>query len=143
VADDERFYFLLTAASHRMRVVADRRCLERVGITAAQAGAMWAIEERPGATQRDVAQALNLVESAVTTMVGRLLEAGMVKRTRSKTDARAWTVSVTPKGRKALAEIAAELEDFDADMLAGVSVQQRKAMGSGLRKVLANANTGD
>jgi DNA-binding MarR family transcriptional regulator len=143
VADDERFYFLLGAASHRMRVVADRRCLERVGITAAQAGAMWAIEERPGATQRDVAQALNLVESAVTTMMGRLLDAGMVKRTRSKTDARAWTVSVTPKGRKALAEVAAALDDLNADMLAGVSAQQRKAMGSGLRKVLANATAGD
>ena len=76
--------------------------MEGGGITVAQAAALGIIARSDGATQRHVARALDINESAVTTMVLRLEALGLVTRQRSTADSRAMVLRLTPDGTIAL-----------------------------------------
>jgi MarR family transcriptional regulator, organic hydroperoxide resistance regulator len=119
-AREERVYFALLIAAARLRSQADRRCLEQAGVTAAQAGALAVIQGRPGITQRDLAHALEQAEPSVTSLVRRLLAGGLVARQVSDVDRRAWSLTVTDDGLRALqaaeAAFAVVNEGIDADL---------------------------
>ncbi|QYG94985.1 MarR family transcriptional regulator [Iamia sp. SCSIO 61187] len=104
-AHTERLYFHLQLAAGRLRAEADRACLDAAGVTTAQAAALAVVAGRPGTTQKEVARALHQAESAVTTLVRRLLAADLVTRTPSAADGRAWALDLTPTGRRALAQV--------------------------------------
>lgn len=112
---DQRLFFLLQQAAHRLRVAADRRCLAAAGITTAQLGALFAVREG-GLTQRDLATRLGQRESAVTAMVTRLTDAGLVARRAHPREHRAVVLQVTPAGEDALARVAPEIEEFNAQL---------------------------
>jgi len=110
-----------------VRTDVDRDGSAIAGVTMAQAGALFVIHANPGATQREIAQALKQRESAVTGMITRLLEARLVERKSSATDDRAWSLFLTPKGSKALLELRKVLNRINArltDVLGEDGVQQ-------------------
>jgi DNA-binding MarR family transcriptional regulator len=115
-AGRERLYHLLQTAAHRLKTRADRDSQGAAGVTAAQAAVMFVIQREGGPTQRRVAEQLKLNESALTAMVGRLMEAGFVARTPSPTDGRAWTVSLTPAGSTALETFRQKLDAMNAEI---------------------------
>lgn len=102
-AGRRRTYFHLQIAAQRLRSVADELFVAATGITTAQAAALSVIAEQPGCTQRALAGTLRQRESAITTMAGRLVTAGLVERRPSAADGRAWALWPTPAGRAALA----------------------------------------
>ncbi|MFI5587815.1 MarR family winged helix-turn-helix transcriptional regulator [Amycolatopsis sp. NPDC051758] len=112
---DQRLFFLLQQAAHRLRVAADRRCLAAAGITTAQLGALFAIREG-GLTQRELAARLGQRESAVTTMVTRLADAGLVGRSAHPREHRAVVLELTATGEDALVRVAPEIEEFNAQL---------------------------
>ncbi|MFF1609277.1 MarR family winged helix-turn-helix transcriptional regulator [Amycolatopsis sp. NPDC058278] len=114
---DQRLFFLLQQAAHRLRVAADRRCLAAAGITTAQLGALFAVREG-GLTQRDLAARLGQRESAVTAMVARLADAGLLGRRAHPREHRAVVLELTPAGKEALARVAPEIEDFNTRLRA-------------------------
>jgi DNA-binding MarR family transcriptional regulator len=114
---DQRLFFLLQQAAHRLRVAADRRCLAAAGITTAQLGALFAVREG-GLTQRDLAARLGQRESAVTAMVARLADAGLLGRRAHPREHRAVVLELTPAGEEALARVAPEIEDFNTRLRA-------------------------
>ncbi|WP_410587832.1 MarR family winged helix-turn-helix transcriptional regulator [Amycolatopsis sp. lyj-23] len=114
---DQRLFFLLQQAAHRLRVAADRRCLAAAGITTAQLGALFAVGEG-GSTQRDVAERLGQRESAVTAMVARLAEAGLVAKEPHPREHRAVVLRLTAAGEEALVRVAPEGQEFNARLLA-------------------------
>src|SRR5688572_155435 len=99
---DQRVFLLLQQAAHRLRLWADRRSVDLGGVTSAQTGALFALHDAPMSTQRELAAALGQRESAVTAMVRRLLEAGLVARHPSPDDHRAHLLTLTPDGEKTL-----------------------------------------
>jgi MarR family transcriptional regulator, organic hydroperoxide resistance regulator len=112
-----RLYHRLQIAAHSIRKAADRTVLDAAGITVAQAAVLTLAASGPNVTQRDVAKALRLNESAVTAMVSRLLKLGLLERTPSESDSRAWRLCLTGSGeaalqasRKAFAAINARIE---------------------------------
>ncbi|MFB9682829.1 MarR family winged helix-turn-helix transcriptional regulator [Amycolatopsis plumensis] len=114
---DQRLFFLLQQAAHRLRVAADRRCLAAAGITTAQLGALFAVRE--GAlTQRDLAARLGQRESAVTAMVTRLVEAHLVAKQPHPREHRAVVLRLTAAGEEALTRVAPEIEEFNAQLRA-------------------------
>lgn len=119
-AREERVYFALLIAAARLRSQADRHCLEQAGLTAAQAGALAVIEGRPGITQRDLAHALEQAEPSITSLVRRLVAGGFVARQASVADRRAWSLTVTDDGRRALkaaeSAFAVVNDGIDADL---------------------------
>ncbi|AXB43777.1 MarR family winged helix-turn-helix transcriptional regulator [Amycolatopsis albispora] len=115
---EQRLYFLLQRAAHELRVDADRRCLGAAGITTAQLGALFAVRESPGLSQRDLAAVLGQRESAITAMVNRLTAAGLLARERHPEQHRARCLVLTEGGEDALARIRPELDRFNAELRA-------------------------
>ena len=133
----ERLYHLLQTAAHRLKVMADRDSQDAAGVTAAQAAVMFVIAREGATTQRRVAGQLKLNESAVTGMVGRLMEAGYVQRAPSPTDGRAWQVSLTSQGEAALDQFRVNLDALNrqvTEALGGEAEVVRFA--AGLRAIL-------
>jgi DNA-binding MarR family transcriptional regulator len=133
---DQRVYLLLQRAAHRLRVWADRRCLDAAGITTAQAGALFALVDRPGSTQRELAAALGQRESGVTAMVRRLLDGGLVARRASPADHRAVVLSLTPSGERAVDAVRPVLDDFNAALRSTLGADGPPALAAALRSVL-------
>lgn len=115
---DQRLFFLLQRAAHRLRTDADRRCLAAAGITTAQLGALFAVRDRPGLTQRDLARALGLRESAVTALVARLTTAGLVARQAHPREHRAVVLELTADGAAALRAAQPEIDRFNGELRA-------------------------
>ncbi|OHB30632.1 MAG: hypothetical protein A2790_23295 [Phenylobacterium sp. RIFCSPHIGHO2_01_FULL_69_31] len=139
-AGRERLYHLLQTAAHRLKTRADRDSQGVAGVTAAQAAVMFVIARERATTQRRVAEQLKLNESAVTGMVGRLMEAGFVARAPSPTDGRAWTVTLTPAGEAALDRFRVNLDALNAEITAALGGEAEVArFADGLRAILAIA----
>ncbi|MET7453384.1 MarR family winged helix-turn-helix transcriptional regulator [Streptomyces sp. NPDC005574] len=113
---DERLFFLLQRAAHRLRTAADRRCLAAAGITTAQLGALFAVHDRPGTTQQELARALGLRESAVTALVGRLTTAGVLAKRAHPREHRAVVLELTEAGAAALEAARPEIDRFNAEV---------------------------
>lgn len=94
-----RLFHVLQTTAHAAKRVADERVLEAAGVTVAQAAALAVIAE--GATQSTVAKALDVTEPAVTFMVTRLVEAGLVEKRTSETDGRVRILRLTAAGSDA------------------------------------------
>ncbi|MCM1975983.1 MULTISPECIES: MarR family winged helix-turn-helix transcriptional regulator [Streptomyces] len=114
----QRLYFLLQRAAHQLRTAADRRCLAAAGITTAQLGALFAVEDRPGVTQQQLARTLGLRESAVTGLVARLTAAGLLARSAHPTEHRAVVLELTEAGSAALDAARPEIDRFNAELRA-------------------------
>lgn len=141
-AGRERLYHLLQTAAHRLKTRADRDSQGVAGISAAQAAVMFVIQREGGATQRRVAEQLKLNESAVTAMVGRLMEAGLVDRAPSATDGRAWTVSLTETGAAALEVFRVSLDAMNAEITAALGGEEAVVrFAEGLRALLEMSPT--
>ena len=132
-APEHRVLHLLQLAAHRVRTHGDRRGIAIAGVTMPQAGALFVIHGKPGATQREIAQALKQRESAVTSMVTRLLEAKLVERKSSADDERAWSLYLTPKGAKALVELRKLLNEMNARLTDALGEDGMQQLGAALR----------
>lgn len=109
-AGEHRIFHLLQLAAHRVKTEGDRQAMKVAGISAAQAAVLFIVTRTPGATQRNVATALRLQESAITAMTGRLVEAGLLTRSASPEDRRAWQLHLTEKGTEALSKFRPSLD---------------------------------
>jgi DNA-binding MarR family transcriptional regulator len=123
-AAELRFYHRLQLAAHRLHKTADGRVLEAAGVTAAQAAVLAIAAGDATATQRDIAAMLGLNESALTAMAARLIALGLLKRTRSATDGRAWKLSLTEEGHKARRKAKASFSGVNARIEAILSDQE-------------------
>lgn len=104
-ASEKRLYFLLQLTAHRLKKRADTELKATAGLTTAQAAALAIIAKDGPISQKQVADKLSQRESAVMTMASRLLDAGLITRLRSQSDARAWELEASKKGLSALNEI--------------------------------------
>jgi MarR family transcriptional regulator, organic hydroperoxide resistance regulator len=117
VADpDQRLFFLLQRAAHTLRRTADRRCLAAAGITTAQLGALFAVRDRPGTTQQQLARTLGLGQSAVTALVARLAAAGLLTRGPHPSEHRAVVLELSEGGAAALRAAQPEIDRFNAEL---------------------------
>ncbi|GAB2827280.1 hypothetical protein GCM10022221_26840 [Actinocorallia aurea] len=117
-APDDRLYFLLQRAAHRLRTDADRRCKDAAGITTAQLGALFAVHDEPGITQQGLARVLGLRESAVTALVGRLEAAALLARRPHPAEHRAVSLHLTGQGTAALDAARPTIDAFNASLRA-------------------------
>ena len=140
-ARDERLYFHLQVAAARLRAAADRRCLEEAGVTTAQAAALAVIRDRPGVSQRALASALRQTEPSITTLVRRLVAAGLVDRRVDPADGRARTLAITGPGAAALASADAAFAAINDHVDAVLTEDEVRLVASALRR-LATASVG-
>lgn len=94
-----RLYWRLQLAAHFMKKRADKELLSKSQITTAQIGVLTVIANGSDVSQKAVATALGLNESAVTAMVKRLTRMDLVRRRQSETDGRAKILQLTDAGQ--------------------------------------------
>lgn len=112
----QRLFFLLQRAAHQLRMTADRRCLAAAGITTAQLGALFAVRDQPGITQRQLAHTLGLRESAITALVTRLTTAHLLSKQTHPQEHRAVTLELTDDGATALRTAQPEIDRFNREL---------------------------
>ena len=138
-AKDERFFFLLQMAAHRLKTKADAALVDAGGLTTAQTAMMAIIRAGGAVTQREVAKKLKQRESAVGAMTERLLKAGYITRTRSETDGRAWNLSTTKKGQMALDAMGETFAGINALIDEAFPGREMARVAEGLRRLIALA----
>ncbi|MFC0105218.1 MarR family winged helix-turn-helix transcriptional regulator [Kibdelosporangium aridum] len=132
---DQRLYFLLQRAAHQLRVAADRRCMGAAGITTAQLGALFVVQEQPGVTQQELAHALGQRESAITSMVTRLVDAGLISKRTHPKQYRAIALDLTTSGKQALERVRPVIQDFNEQMRAAIGADAFEATAQALAKL--------
>ena len=99
-------------ADHLATAVSDFRRIARRTIRAdwpydplspAQLDVLRTVLDNPGVGVREAAAQLRLAPNTVSTLVGTLTDAGLVRRTRDERDGRACRLQVTPAARRRLA----------------------------------------
>lgn len=109
-----RLYSKLQTAAHRVKKAADKKLMDAAGVTTAQAAALAVIATHGRATQKQVAQALSLNESAITATVSRLRKLELIERSRRAGDGRMWHLSLTEKGKTTFQAVEIPFDDINA-----------------------------
>jgi MarR family transcriptional regulator, organic hydroperoxide resistance regulator len=133
---DERLFFLLQRVAHQLRVAADRRCTAAAGITTAQLGALFVVHDHPGVTQQELATELGQRESAITAMVTRLIDAGLLTKRTHARQYRAMALQLTPAGSQALNRVRPEMETFNAELRAVLGAGDFDTTTAALRRLV-------
>jgi DNA-binding MarR family transcriptional regulator len=141
-APDRRLYFLLNRASHSLSRMVDRRCLAELGCTSSQLAALWTVVRVETCLQKDLAAALNQQPSAITGLVGRMEDGGLVERRRVADDARATRLAITPRGRRTLERARPLLDELNATIATGFTAAELEVVARFLRAVIARASPG-
>jgi len=136
-ARGERLFFHLQVAAARLRAAADRRCLDQAGVTTAQAAALAVIRDRPGISQRALAGALRQAEPSITTLVRRLVAAGLVDRGVDPADGRARALVITASGAAALASADAAFAAVNDHIDAVLTGEEVRLVAGALRRLSA------
>ncbi len=85
---------------------------------------------RPGITVADAAQELRLAPNTVSTLVGRLTDAGLLSRGRDPQDARTARLTVTDQATKRIAEFRDLRADLAGQALARLAPPDRQALAA-------------
>ena len=97
-AKSYRLIYKLSLAQHRLAKSADVAFREAGGISTTQLGVLFFLQKSPGALLKDVSDVLGVNASAITALIGRMEDAGLVRRQPSNDDQRAIHLYATTSG---------------------------------------------
>ena len=106
-------------------------------ITPRQMAVLTAISADEGASQTDVVAATGIDRSTMADLMRRLIKKGLVKRRRSRLDARAYQLALTGAGEKALTKLTPVLERAETAILQALPAKRRGDLLSLLLVVVA------
>jgi MarR family transcriptional regulator for hemolysin len=104
--------------ARQLRITFDQSA-ERSGLTRAQWHLIAAVARNPGATQRLIAEALEVREITAGRLVDRLCEEGYLKRKENPSDRRAYCVYLTPAAQPVLDKLEELAKVHEAAIFAG------------------------
>lgn len=107
-------------------------------ITPRQYVVLATVEANQGLSQTDIVNMTGIDRSTLADVVRRLIEHGFLSRQRTKDDARAYAVSITPEGRQALMRAAESARKADEALLAKLSDADGHAFKQSLTAILSD-----
>jgi MarR family transcriptional regulator, organic hydroperoxide resistance regulator len=93
-----RLIYMLSLAQHRLLKSADLAFREAAGISTTQLGVLFFLQKSPGALPKDLSDALGVNASAITALIARMEDTGLVRRQPSRDDQRAIHLFATASG---------------------------------------------
>jgi DNA-binding MarR family transcriptional regulator len=108
--------------------LAARRAWHRDPLPAAQGELMRLAAGQPGLTVADAAAALRLAPNTVSTLVGKLTDAGLLRRVRGETDGRTARLTVTEQAAERIAEYRDLRAELAGPALARLAPDDRAAL---------------
>ncbi len=119
-APDRRLIFLLNVAYRRLQRWTEKE-LAPSGLSGAQAGVLFWLGSHDGALIGEVAEALDIVPSAMTGLIDRMVNACLVERRPDGDDRRAFRIYLTAAGRRLRKQAAARSQALNASLMEGFS----------------------
>jgi len=123
--DDGYIGYMLSDVARLIRTVFDRR-VRKLGLTRAQWLMLTRLHRRPGASQTELADMLEIDRASAGRMIDRMEKAGWVERRADGTDRRINRLHLTSGARKAHARMWKIAESTVDDALAPLSARERE-----------------
>lgn len=129
---------LLAAISLLRRTTrrAVRQAWQQEPLPLAQSELLRLTARMPGITVADAAQELHLAPNTVSTLVGQLVRAGLLRRGRSSADGRTALLNVTARASKRLEEWRDLRADLAGQALARLSAADQRALTAAVPAML-------
>jgi len=114
-----------------------------IDITARQYVVLATVAQNDGASQQDIIDNTGIDRSTVSQIMQTMIRKGLLKRKRTKEDARAYAITVTDQGRDILKASEAIVEGVNEALVAALSATRAKTFIDNLRSIIAErARTG-
>jgi MarR family transcriptional regulator for hemolysin len=123
--------------ARQLRVTFDHSA-EQSGLTRAQWHLIAAVSRHPGATQRTIAEALEVREITAGRLVDRLCEEGYLKRHEHPSDRRAYCVYLAPAAQPLLAKLDELAKVHEAAIFAGFESEDLEKLQQLLDRICSN-----
>src|SRR5947209_134935 len=130
-----QLFFRLWRASHTRTAEA----LDSIGLTPALFALLNVLGAREGAIQQQLSSDMGIDPSAMVKLINELESAGLAERRRRPGDRRAWEVTITPKGRRALGRARRSASQVEDQVLSGLTESERRQLLTLLRRALVSA----
>lgn len=138
-AAELRVWLRLLTLSTMIEGEVRRRLRERFDVTLPRFDLMaQLLRAFDGMTLSDVSKRMMVSNGNVTGLVERLVESGHVVRRTSRTDRRAQVISLTEAGRREFLAMAAEHEEWIAEMVSGLDSEEMETLMTLLGKAKAS-----
>jgi len=118
------------------------RQVSGLNVTRSQWAMIAAVARHPGATQRMIAEMLEMSEASAGRLIDRLCVDGLLERRDRDDDRRARAVYLTEKAEPLLAKLADIANDAEERMFAGFSNADLDQMQNFLDRIYANLSKG-
>lgn len=128
--------FLIHNVARLLRIEADKRARRR-GMTRAQWVMLIWLDRRPGLSQKELAELLEVEPITVARLVDRMEARGLVERRADPMDRRVWRLHLTPAAAPELCEIARERAEIATLSLGELDRRLVQTMSEGLRRIKA------
>ncbi|MBU2580098.1 MAG: MarR family winged helix-turn-helix transcriptional regulator [Alphaproteobacteria bacterium] len=129
---------------HRAGQCADELFAANIGesaLTPRQYEVLKAVDATEDPSQTHLVEITGIDRSTLADIVRRLVERGVLARTRTRRDARMYAVKLTSEGEAALKAAAPTVASTNARLTAGLSESDRDAVVRGLTQIIASAKS--
>lgn len=127
----------LTVVARQLRVSFDQAA-EQSGLTRAKWTLIATVARHPGATQRTIAEALEVREISAGRLIDRLCKEGFLERREHPSDRRAYSVYLTPKAQPVLDILDSLASIHEAKIFTGFSAEELERLDALLSKISRN-----
>ena len=134
---EQGFGFILSDISRLARKEFDRR-VRNLGVTRAQWLVLLHLARRPGCTQSDLAEAMQMQKITVSRHADRLVRAGWIERRDHAEDGRAYHLYLSRKAEPVIARLSAVADEMRAEYMHGLNDHRRAALISDLLHIKSN-----
>lgn len=114
---DRRLFFVFSRAYRSVLRTAERGCQEKLGVTPVQIAALYALKPGERLPQTELGRALDLSAAALTGLVARMVDAGLIMRQTHDEDARAIMLTLTDSGAQIRAASFPYLAELNAALV--------------------------
>lgn len=126
--------------ARQLRISFDQR-VERSGFTRASWSLIAAVARNPGATQRQIAEALEVREITAGRLIDRLCAEGTLQRRENPEDRRAYCVYVTPASQPLLDKLDEAAKLHEAEIFSGFEPRDLDRLDELLEAIARNLSS--
>lgn len=134
---DQRLFYLLNRARQQVYKYADSRSEAELGISVTQLGALLLIAQDEGCLLKDLAQNLNLNNSALTGLAARMENNGLIERRACEQDGRASRLHLTSLGQAKVHSALPLIQQLNAALAEGFSAAEVQVILRFLNRLVA------
>jgi DNA-binding MarR family transcriptional regulator len=115
------------------------RLAKEIGTRPGRFATLMLIGRNPGISQTALSRANGRDKSSLTPVLNDLERRGLVRRARTRADQRAYRLSLTPAGRRLLAELTQCAREHERNLDRIIGAGERKGFVRALKRIIAEA----